>query len=65
MKAREYYAAVQAAILEAPQVIHSDITFDEVTGSECYIRGVLTMDVKPSPAMDLESALAASIDFIK
>lgn len=43
MKAREYYAAIQAAILAAPHVIRSDITFDEVTDSECYIRGILTM----------------------
>lgn len=43
MKAREYYATIQAAILAAPHVIRSDITFDEVTDSECYIRGNLTM----------------------
>jgi Family of unknown function (DUF6516) len=43
VKAREYYAVVQAAILAAPHVIRSDITFDEVTDSECYIRGILTM----------------------
>lgn len=43
MKAREYYAALQAAILAAPHVIHSDVSFDEVAESECYIRGRLTM----------------------
>jgi hypothetical protein len=42
VKAREYYAAVQAAILAAPHVIQSDISFDEVS-DECYIRGVLTL----------------------
>jgi len=43
VKAREYYASIQAAILAAPHVIRSDITFDEVTDSECYIHGILTM----------------------
>jgi hypothetical protein len=123
VKAREYYAATQAAILVAPHVIRSNITFDEVTDTECYICGILTMtgetelhlakytvtdpeikrlkyryhlqtfkgkllarwdnaphhpdvktypdhlhkddDVKPSKVMDLESVLAAAIDFIE
>lgn len=43
MKSREYYASVQAAILAAPHVIQSDISFDEVSEEECYIRGVLTL----------------------
>ena len=43
MKAREYYAALQAAILAAPHVLRSDVSFDEVAESECYIRGMLTM----------------------
>ncbi|RPH58025.1 MAG: hypothetical protein EHM81_10745, partial [Chloroflexi bacterium] len=43
MKAREYYAAVQAAILAAPHVIQSDVAFDEVVENECYIRGVLIL----------------------
>jgi hypothetical protein len=43
VKAREYYAAIQAVILAAPHVIRSDITFDEVTDSECYIHGTLTI----------------------
>lgn len=43
MKSREYYAIIQAVILAAPHVIRSNITFDEVTDSECYIRGTLTM----------------------
>ena len=123
MKAREYYASIQAAVLAAPHVIRSDITFDEVTDTECYIRGMLTItgeielhlaeytvtdpeikrlkyryhlqtlkgkllarwdnaphhpevkshpdhlhkdgEVKPSKMMDLESVLAAAIDFIE
>lgn len=43
MKSREYYASVQAAILAAPHVIQSDISFDEVSDEECYIRGTLTL----------------------
>ena len=43
MKAREYYATVQAAILAAPHVVQSDISFDEVSEDECYIRGTLTL----------------------
>lgn len=43
MKAREYYSTVQAAILAAPHVVQSDISFDEVSEDECYIRGTLTL----------------------
>ncbi len=43
MKARAYFAAVQAAILAAPHVIQSDVAFDEVSDEECYIRGTLTL----------------------
>ncbi len=43
MNSREYYAAVQAAILAAPHIIQTDISFDEVSESECYIRGILTL----------------------
>lgn len=43
MNSREYYAIVQAAILAAPHIIQSDISFDEVSESECYIRGILTL----------------------
>jgi len=32
-----------AAILAAPHVIQTDISFDEVSEEECYIRGVLTL----------------------
>ena len=43
MKSREYYASVQAAILAASHVIQTDISFDEISEEECYIRGVLTL----------------------
>jgi len=43
VKSREYYAAVQAAILASPHVIHSDLSFDEVAETECYIRGTLSI----------------------
>jgi hypothetical protein len=38
-----YFAAMQSAILAAPHVIQSDVTFDEISEDECYIRGVLTL----------------------
>ncbi len=43
MNSREYYAAVQAAILAAPHIIQTDVSFDEVSESECYIRGIFTL----------------------
>lgn len=43
MKSREYYASVQKAILAAAHVLQSDISFDEISEDECYIRGVLTL----------------------
>lgn len=43
MKSREYYAFVQTAILAAPHVIQSDISFDEISEEECYIRGILIL----------------------
>ncbi len=43
MNAREYHRTVQAAISEAPHVIASDVSFDEIDINECYIRGVLTL----------------------
>lgn len=42
MKSREYYAAVQKAILAAVHVLQSEVSFDEISEVECYIRGVLT-----------------------
>jgi hypothetical protein len=44
VKSREYYASVQKAILAAPHVIQTDISFDEISVEECYIRGVLTLN---------------------
>jgi uncharacterized protein DUF6516 len=44
VKSREYYASVQKAILAAPHVIQTDISFDEISEEECYIRGVLTLN---------------------
>ena len=43
MKSREYFAAVQDSILAAPQVIQSNLSFDEVSETECYLRGTLTL----------------------
>jgi len=43
MKSREYYAAVQKALLAAAHVLQSDVSFDEISEEECYIRGVLTL----------------------
>ncbi|HLA07980.1 MAG TPA: DUF6516 family protein [Anaerolineales bacterium] len=43
MNSREYYAAVQTAILAVPHIIQIDTSFDEVSESECYIRGILTL----------------------
>lgn len=43
MNSREYYAGVQKAILAAPHVVQMDISFDEVSEEECYIRGVITL----------------------
>ncbi len=43
MKSREYYITVQKAILSATHVIQSDISFDEISEEECYIRGSLTL----------------------
>lgn len=43
MNSREYYAGVQKAILAAPHAIQTDISFDEVSEEECYIRGVITL----------------------
>jgi hypothetical protein len=43
VNAREYHRTVQAAISEAPHVVASDISFDEIDVNECYIHGVLTL----------------------
>lgn len=41
MKSRAYYLGVQAAIHAAPHVLRSEISFDEINATECYIRGTL------------------------
>jgi Family of unknown function (DUF6516) len=43
VKSREYYASIQKVILSTPYVIQTDISFDEISEEECYIRGVLTL----------------------
>jgi hypothetical protein len=43
VNARDYYRSVQVAISDAPHVIASDVSFDEIIVNECYIRGVLTL----------------------
>ncbi len=43
MNSRAYFQKVQDAILAAPHVIQSNLTFDEITESECYIHGSLTL----------------------
>jgi hypothetical protein len=35
---------VQKTILAAPHVIHTDLSFDEISEEECYIKGVLTLN---------------------
>ena len=44
MKSREYYASVQKAILAAPHVIQTSISFDEISEEECYIKGEITFN---------------------
>ncbi len=41
VNAREYYLNLQAAIHAAPHVLRSEVRFDEVDITECYIRGTL------------------------
>ena len=43
MKVREYFASIQRGVLSAPHVIQSDLAFDEISESECYISGILTL----------------------
>ena len=44
MNSREYFKQLQAVILDAPHVIQSNLNFDEISQSECYIKGVLTFN---------------------
>lgn len=41
MNAREYYLSVQAIIHAAPHVVRSEMRFEEIDITECYIRGTL------------------------
>lgn len=43
MNAREYYLSLQAVIHAAPHVLHSELSFDEIDTSECYVRGTLLL----------------------
>lgn len=43
MKPRDYFRQFQEAALTAPHVIQSNLAFDEISESECYIRGSLTL----------------------
>jgi len=40
---REYFAFIQSGALAAPHVIETDLSFEEISESECYIRGKLTL----------------------
>jgi hypothetical protein len=44
VKSRAYYASIQKAVLAAPHVIQMDISFDEISEEECYIKGMLTLN---------------------
>jgi hypothetical protein len=43
VKAREYYLDLQDVIHAAPFVLRSDLRFEEIDTSECYIRGILLL----------------------
>lgn len=43
MNARAYYLDLQGAIHAAPQVLSSDVLFEEIDVNECYVRGVLAL----------------------
>jgi hypothetical protein len=43
VKSRAYFRKVQEAVLAAPHVIQSNLAFDEISESECYIRGSLAL----------------------
>jgi len=40
---REYFREVQEAVLATAHVIQSNLDFDEISQSECYIKGKLTL----------------------
>lgn len=43
MNARACYLDLQGAIHAAPQVLSSDVLFEEIDVNECYVRGVLAL----------------------
>ena len=43
MNSREYFKTVQEVVLDALHVIQSNLNFDEISQSECYIKGILTL----------------------
>lgn len=43
MKPRGYFRQFQDAALAATHVLQSNLAFDEISESECYIRGSLTL----------------------
>lgn len=43
MNSRAYYLQLLESIHNAPHVISSNLHFEEIDSSECYIRGVITL----------------------
>ena len=43
MNTREYFRTIQDVILDTPYVLQSNLNFDEISKSECYIKGILTL----------------------
>jgi hypothetical protein len=43
VNSRTYFRIIQEIILNAPHVVQSDLSFDEISESECYIRGSLSI----------------------
>lgn len=43
MNSRAYFRIIQEIIFNAPHVVQSNLTFDEISESECYIRGSLSI----------------------
>lgn len=43
MRSRDYFKSIQEVVLASPHVIQSNLSFDEVSESECYIRGTIVI----------------------
>ena len=43
MNSRAYFRKLQEYVLSSPHVIQSNLSFDEISESECYIKGSLTL----------------------